>query len=883
MNCVSCPPGTASASGDRTCRVTNVNCGPGNFVIVASNTVPIKYRCEECSPNSYCLNGRCLQSNIGGTGASSSTPGAPLNLVGLGCIPCPERTGAASYGAVSCTPLGLQTTRSINLNVTCPLGTGVRKAYATGCYNCTGSKVNRGNQATCVKCNPSTVPDELRANCVNVCRPGTGFVPPKTRNSKSGDDDLPYSLCVPCPKSMYNAGNIWTCRRCLDTQYPNADRTACLQCTYPYVSHYFDENNYLPCNAMSPAIQFQATISQLLALAIFSFVLYIVSMGIVYIKFGNYSAHESEWARTQILGVFLLTLISVIDLISDVAFILTSEISSFEILMVFIAIFMFQYFFFFFRIWALGATVRFPIPIPSFFFFEEYDSLIKIAFTSFASIPWVIINAPFWLPWLLYGMFLFSSKLIVIGKVEAFWLYVWSGKDFPELDMKIDQKYTNLLIYAEILFESFPQVILQISNNKLLNDWSPINLASAALSIVNILSGFYQLIYTKIYLKRNLLEAPIDVTIINWNLLFIDNYRTSESDDGENQNQDSSSEGNPRKDPSPGKTNSENPSNGQIRKGGEMNASAVAEKRKSAKRNSLSLISNFHMIAAAQHRSSRRTSQTHPHGNRDNRNSFESNSVSIDQQGEGNNMQWTQSPLGSARLPSKSRQSFYDGSSSETPPPSSNHTLGDTISKAKMAIDKIKQSISEMSTLVHQPHAAMHGSFHDTIKSHLDLITKSLYSISFLTLSIPPTAGTSASSSVSTFLAHIQAQVQPIQELTSETEDLLRNNQSIRDHVELMQSIISKVVILDNKDADDRRTDQSLHPNTSTTTIKTNTITTSKTNLSSTNPTAIQKSTIATSPSLMNNQTHSSPSHSTSTSPPPTEGIARKSRLVTYR
>lgn len=112
------------------------------------------------------------------------------------------------------------------------------------------------------------------------------------------------------------------------------------------------------------------------------------------------------------------------------------------------------------------------------------------------------------------------KSLAIIGVYNK-WVYLYSGvsvshevlvtdinKPLP-VRVVIDKHILNESLYSEILFESLPQIVLQVVNNVYLGtSWTFVSYISVVVSGINILNGIYRVAYYKYYLKINLVDIP---------------------------------------------------------------------------------------------------------------------------------------------------------------------------------------------------------------------------------------------------------------------------------------------------------------------------------------------------------------------------------------
>jgi hypothetical protein len=104
---------------------------------------------------------------------------------------------------------------------------------------------------------------------------------------------------------------------------------------------------------------------------------------------------------------------------------------------------------------------------------------------------------------------------MAIGGIHNMWLQVWTGSNKFDVDHIIDVEVLNESIYMEVLLETIPQLVLQISNNVLLKQpWTGVSIFSVILSGLNALNVTYKLIYYKYYQKMELSEIPVEIKVL---------------------------------------------------------------------------------------------------------------------------------------------------------------------------------------------------------------------------------------------------------------------------------------------------------------------------------------------------------------------------------
>lgn len=149
------------------------------------------------------------------------------------------------------------------------------------------------------------------------------------------------------------------------------------------------------------------------------------------------------------------------------------------------------------------------------FVFEKYDNVIKIIVTFLLGLPCFIIVSPLVVPWAVFGIFLYMTKLFANKAIQDFWLSVWTGEAVKPSGEMVDKKVLNESIFSEIVFESLPELILQSLNNQLLGEWNIVGYISAANSALSVANGVYRVLYFKFYLKQNLVDVEVDLYLIS--------------------------------------------------------------------------------------------------------------------------------------------------------------------------------------------------------------------------------------------------------------------------------------------------------------------------------------------------------------------------------
>ena len=218
----------------------------------------------------------------------------------------------------------------------------------------------------------------------------------------------------------------------------------------------------------------------------------------------------------QAFGLCIYIALPALDTLTSIAYIMTSNFYNYAIFGLVLASTIVNNLIFLKHLWDIGARLRLFVPMPEVIILPKYDSLYKVLFTSVLSMPWLILNSWFIIPWLTFGFFLQSTKVFAIGGVANMWLKVWTGSDKHQVSHVIDVVVLNEAIYLQIVIESIPQLVLQLANNFLLKQtWTGVQIFSIVLSGLNTLNVFYKLIYYKCYQKVSLAEIPVEIKVLN--------------------------------------------------------------------------------------------------------------------------------------------------------------------------------------------------------------------------------------------------------------------------------------------------------------------------------------------------------------------------------
>jgi photosystem II stability/assembly factor-like uncharacterized protein len=184
---------------------------------------------------------------------------------------------------------------------------------------------------------------------------------------------------------------------------------------------------------------------------------------------------------------------------------------------------------------------RFPfvwlIPIPGPFVFEEYNSISKVLVTSvvgavpFAvSFTWFALRNSFFIFqafWLVFGYFLFSIKVLCIGKVECLWYRVFTGNAEPIHHKVVNLRQLNEQYLSITILQSLPTLFVIAINSWILGTLTDIQVFSLSFSAMMVIASIYRYAYYA-YKSKPISNVPIPST------LFFDvdlsNYEQDEAD-----------------------------------------------------------------------------------------------------------------------------------------------------------------------------------------------------------------------------------------------------------------------------------------------------------------------------------------------------------------
>ena len=421
-----------------------------------------------------------------------SSTGFAENIDGtIQCLPCPAGS-FSTLGSLDCT--------------VCSPGYYAPNENSSSCRACQAGKICEDQGCIeCSSCPAGSFSIPGSSNCT-LCSPGY-YAPIEGSSS-----------CYACQagKVCENQG-CTECHQCEKRYYISYATNICTRCPYPMVSipGTTDKCNYLNLMVSSSAI---------IAIVVPIFVLYL--FGLSYIIADKTKKVDSFKIY---LGIFMLTFLPLVDIITDLLYILENDFYNPEIFAATLFFFFFPMTLFFKYLYDKNIRARFPlVQLPNNAFFDKYDSILKIFLTGVRLSPYVLINLPFFLPMMLSGIFLYATNLFSITRIKQFWVFLWTGIKQDEI-LEIADSYTlNTCLYTTILLESFPQMLIQTINNSKLNNWTSLAIISSVISGLSILDGIYRVVYYKLIMGINLVDVPVDISIVGIDLIKLDRSNTDD-------------------------------------------------------------------------------------------------------------------------------------------------------------------------------------------------------------------------------------------------------------------------------------------------------------------------------------------------------------------
>jgi hypothetical protein len=349
----------------------------------------------------------------------------------------------------------------------------------------------------------STVPDEYPTTSSYVTvllhSPVPSTVPslsPTCGVGSYGDE----SGCQKCPPGTYGSSiGLDSCTKCPMNYYSNdAGSDECTECTWPFSTYETGSNK---CSAV------YLNIHEALLLTPIVVIVLIFLLGL-----WSVSSHR--------LAVSLILLFPTIDIVTDILYLLHTrfhDVYLFGACALFLLVSSSTFIFTLFQeklyprvygynwinwCWWIGVSNGYPtvngvIKVTSF---SNHDSLPKALYLMLCwmvflfaqcicGIPLFILvglYSPFYVLWLMVGALLFQMKMVAVGPVLNFWIFIWSdalaAKKKLDENHVINTRYFNLSSVNSLILETLPQLLIQIVNSSLVSNWSMIGAVSIAIS-----------------------------------------------------------------------------------------------------------------------------------------------------------------------------------------------------------------------------------------------------------------------------------------------------------------------------------------------------------------------------------------------------------------
>ena len=263
--------------------------------------------------------------------------------------------------------------------------------------------------------------------------------------------------------------------------------------------------------------------------------------------------------------MFVLGLFPLLDIVSDMVYILSVKFWNFELLICAIIFFVVPSSMFVYKLIRMGAyphLVKFvgleimhdkhiwlgvsPEGFPlingerSTLLHKEHDSIDKLMWywvlwllllafqVMFLVIcfVWYFLVAVLLVVWLFVGFTLYQTKMLAIGKVWNAWFSTWTQSDFFNKEISLDASVLNESLFHEFMLETVPQIAIQSVNNALIfnGNFPAVSLFSLAMSIFIAVNGVYRYGYYLLWkgIKFDEIPLPLAVSIqkINKTKLF---------------------------------------------------------------------------------------------------------------------------------------------------------------------------------------------------------------------------------------------------------------------------------------------------------------------------------------------------------------------------
>ena len=500
LSCSACAVGSYSNGiGSKRCRAAPLGAqatsamGTGDFVSSSATGF------TTCAPGFF----RGLSSGPHCDACGNGTISSPWPLP-TSCTACDE--GQAPVGRLQCVDCGagLYARRGGNACAQSPVGSFPTSAMDSGV-------LVTSRAAGFTLCPPGTFNPLPGGMTCSLCSVGSFAAAPGS------------SVCTSAPPgSFVDTVGSSTASQCPAKSYSDAGSFSCAFCPYPL-------SNSVPGSPGCPNVSINASMSELaavLTVTLFVFALCIASAG-----------------RKMSIKIFLNVVFPALDVFSDLAYLLTGVYFSYSIFCLSVVAYSYGLPYFASHlmqhhvspclwIWPLErarwlGSSKSDDPI----YFATFQGQRILSLDSHSNIFFVFVEVVIWLMaiaaqlltyllwplvagvylaflamWFVLGAYLHMAKVLAIGRVWNLWIFVWRGwvTDEFSTDVTFDTEEHNHSLRNEFYFETAPQFFLQLTNNTLIQSWTPIAIFSAILSSIMAVNGIYRILYFTV-----LLEKPI--------------------------------------------------------------------------------------------------------------------------------------------------------------------------------------------------------------------------------------------------------------------------------------------------------------------------------------------------------------------------------------
>ena len=139
----------------------------------------------------------------------------------------------------------------------------------------------------------------------------------------------------------------------------------------------------------------------------------------------------------------------------------------------------------------------------------EYDDIFKVIVSVTMALPFIVINAPFLVPQLLAGWLLHCYKCLHLRQTYNFWVTLYTGTEEYEIDTIFDRRIHNESMIIQSIIQSMPMFLLIVFNSILIHRITPSAVISLIFSGLMILNTVHKLVWYKLYLGGNVIDAKV--------------------------------------------------------------------------------------------------------------------------------------------------------------------------------------------------------------------------------------------------------------------------------------------------------------------------------------------------------------------------------------